>query len=171
MDILEKWYVVFTKPRQEKLAVEHLRRQGYYCFLPLAKNPDKIRSRRVKSVVEPLFPRYLFIKVDTNTQSIAPVKSTQGVVNIVMFGNKLVNIPAQIIDQIQNKVNAESGLVELMPVQYKPGDKVRVLDGPLAGLEGMFDQTSSENRVILLLNLLGSRTKVQVKKELLEPAT
>jgi transcriptional antiterminator RfaH len=171
MGVTAKWYVVFTKPKQEKLAEEHLCRQGYHCFLPFAKNPNKIRSRRVKVIVEPLFPRYLFIKVDTQTQSIAPVKSTQGVVNIVMFGNMLASISEKIIDQIQDQLNSESGLVELNPIEYKPGDKVRVLDGPLAGLEGTFNQTNGKDRVILLLNLLGSNTKVQVQKEFLDLAT
>ena len=124
MDFLEKWYVVHTKPRQEKLAEENLCRQGFHCFLPFAKNPNKIRAHRVKSVVEPLFPRYLFIKVNTQTQSMAPVKSTQGVVNLVIFGNTLADISAEIIERIQKKVNLQSGLVELMPLEFKEGDKV-----------------------------------------------
>ncbi len=127
--------------------------------------------QRVKAIVEPLFPRYLFIKVDTKIQSIAPVKSTQGVVNIVMFGKMLASISEKIIDKIQDQLNSESGLVELNSIEYKPGDKVLVRDGPLAGLEGTFNQTNGEDRVILLLNLLGSNTKVQVQKEFLDLAT
>ena len=168
MDELEKWYVVFTKPRQEKLAAEHLQRQGFFCFLPYANNPNRIRSRRIKNIVEPLFPRYLFIKVSANKQSLAPVKSTQGVANLVMFGSKMATVSTIIIKQIQNQVNTETGLIEIMPVKYEPGDKVRVLDGPLTGLEGIFKQTSSESRVILLMNMFGSQAKVQVQKDQLE---
>ncbi len=166
---MEEWFVVFTKPKQEKLAAEHLQRQGYYCFLPFAKNPNKIRVRRVITVIEPLFPRYLFIKVDVQRQSIAPVRSTQGVSSIVMFGNRLANIPEHIIECIQNQISPETGCVELTPQALNAGDKVKILDGPLAGLEAVFKQSNAQNRALILMSLLGVRTTVQVRKDLLEP--
>ncbi len=166
---MQKWYVVFTKVKNEKLAEENLCRQGFKCFLPFVNNPNKVRSRRVKSILEPLFPRYLFIYVDTETQSIAPVKSTRGVANMVMFGNLLASIPDKYIKQIQERVDAQSGVIELATHDYKPGDKVKVLDGPLAGLEGHFKHNSAEDRVILMLSLLGGTKQVHVPKDFIEP--
>ncbi len=166
---MRKWYVVFTKAKNEKLAEENLFRQGFECFLPFVNNPNKVRARRVKSIIEPLFPCYLFIKVDTETQSIAPVRSTRGVAKMVMFGNTLASIPDKYIEQIQNRVSPESGVIEFVSHDYKPGDKVKVLDGPLAGLEGSFKQNSAEDRVILMLGLLGGTKQVHVRKDFIEP--
>ncbi|MGR9074180.1 MAG: transcription/translation regulatory transformer protein RfaH [Gammaproteobacteria bacterium] len=170
MDIADKWYVVLTKPKQEKRAAEHLRRQGYRCFLPFAGNPNKARRRGIVCVIEPLFPRYLFIQPGHGKQSFAPVRSTQGVVNLVTFGNKLASLSTITIEQIKSRINEKSGLIELNPTEYRPGDKVRISDGSLAGLEGVFEQSVSESRVIMLLNLLGRQARVQVGRHVLQPA-
>ena len=55
------WFAVYTKPRQEQVALENLERQGFRCFLPMAVNPYQRRSQRMPRI-EPLFPRYLFLK-------------------------------------------------------------------------------------------------------------
>lgn len=120
-------------------------------------------------MVEPLFPRYLFIRVNTETQSIAPVRSTRGVANMVMFGNTLASISEKYIEQIRQRIDAESGLIKFDSHDYQPNDRVRVLDGPLAGLEGEFQQSSAEDRVILMLGLLGGARKVDVRKDFIAP--
>ena len=53
-------FVVVTKPRQERIALENLHRQGYECFLPMAENPYQRRRNNHQQIIEPLFPRYLF---------------------------------------------------------------------------------------------------------------
>ena len=56
------WFAVVTKPRQEQIALENLQRQGFECFLPMAKNPYQRRSKKRQRIVEPLFARYLFLR-------------------------------------------------------------------------------------------------------------
>lgn len=162
------WYTVFTKPRQEQVAAEHLARQGFSVFLPMALNPYQRRTRRQVERVEPLFPRYLFIHVVADQQSLGPVRSTRGVCTLVRFGKKLVTVPELVIQMIHSRMNPESGLVELDPVTVQPGDRVKVFDGPFAGAEGILEAHRGERRALLLMELLGRQSPVEVDSLLLQ---
>ena len=83
------WYVVHTKVRQEALALTNLNRQGFECYMPMIKL-EKIRQRKTATVAEPMFPRYLFIRLDTSGsgQSWSPIRSTLGVSQLVRFGGQ-----------------------------------------------------------------------------------
>ena len=162
------WYAVYTKPRQERIAAEHLARQDFDCFLPMALNPYQRRTRRKQARVEPLFPRYLFLNAVADQQSLGPVRSTRGVCTLVRFGMKLVTVPETIIRMIRARMHPETGLVELDPVPVEPGDRVKVFDGPFAGAEGILEVCSGERRALLLMELLGRQTSVEVDRLLLQ---
>jgi transcriptional antiterminator RfaH len=161
------WYAVYTKPRQEQIALEHLERQNFHCFLPMAINPYQRRSAK-KPRIEPLFPRYLFLNVSPNQQSLGPIRSTRGVTNLVRFGTELATIPKNVIDFISQRCDEQTGLVKLEPAQLDVGDKVRVFDGPLAGIEGIFSERKGTNRALLLMKLLGTESTVEVDSLLLK---
>ena len=163
------WFAVYTKPRQEKTALEHLERQGFRCFLPMAVNPYQRRTER-KPRIEPLFPRYLFLNAIADQQSLGPVRSTRGVVNLVRYGMQLATMPTTAIRTISHRCDPDSGLVMLDPVPVDVGDKVKVFDGPLAGIEGIFKERKGENRVLLLMSLLGTESTVEVDALLLQKA-
>lgn len=163
------WFAVYTKPRQEKTALENLERQGFRCFLPMAINPYQRRTER-KPRIEPLFPRYLFLNAVADQQSLGPVRSTRGVSNLVRSGMQLVTMPEPVIGTIRRRCDAETGLIKLDPVPVVPGDKVRVFDGPLAGIEGIFTERKGANRALLLMRLLGTETTVEVESLLLQKA-
>ena len=82
---------------------------------------------------------------------------------MVRFGTELAVIPEQIINAIKQRVSPDTGLIKIQPLQIKPGDKVRVFDGPFSGLTGIVQEKSSERRIIILMELLGRPTKVQVE--------
>jgi len=162
------WYAVYTKPRQERVAEENLLRQHFDCFLPMAVNPYQRRTKSRLQRVEPLFPRYLFINAIADQQSLGPVRSTRGVCTLVRFGMKLVTVPEVIVQMIRRRMNPDTGLVELNPVRVEPGDRVRVFDGPFAGAEGILEACSGEKRALLLMELLGRQTPVEVDRLLLQ---
>jgi len=164
------WFAVFTKPRQERTALAHLCRQDYECFLPMAENPYQRRSKRNSVLVEPLFPRYLFLKAVPEHQNLAPVRSTQGVVSMVRSGTHLVVVPPDVIQALHARMDHTSGLIRLSPVTVQPGDRVRVFDGPLAGVEGLFQAANGEHRALLLIELMGRQTTVEVDRLLLKKA-
>ncbi len=157
----EKWFVVFTKPRQEQLALSHLERQGYHCFLPQAVNPQQRRRRRI----EPLFPRYLFLRADPGRQNLAPVGSSRGVTGLVRFGNALATLSASIVRAIQSRVDPDSGLVQLHPADIRPGDEVEVFAGPFCGVKGIVQEFIAEKRATLLMRMLGREARVAVNAD------
>ena len=157
------WFAVVSKPRQEQTALENLQRQGFECFLPMAENPYQRRNKKQKRIVEPLFPRYLFLKANASHQNLAPVRSTKGVLNMVRFGTELAVVPDSVIHAIKLSVESDTGLIKIDPIRIKAGDKVRIFDGPLAGINGVVQETNSNNRALILMELLGRPTKVQVE--------
>jgi transcriptional antiterminator RfaH len=167
--LTDNWFAVYTKPRQEPTALEHLERQGFSCFLPLAMNPYQ-RNIAVRPKAEPLFPRYLFLNAAPEVQNLSLVRSTRGVVSLVRAGYELLRVPGQIIVALHERRDVESGLIRMDPVALHPGQAVRVFDGPLAGLEGLFLERSGNRRSILLLSILGRETVVEVDSLLLKSA-
>ena len=161
------WFAVYTKPRQEQIALENLQRQGFRCFLPMAINPYQRRSAK-KPRIEPLFPRYLFLNAIADQQSLGPVRSSYGVSNLVRFGMQLATVPEFMIDDINRRCDPKTGLVQLEPVPVELGDKVKVFDGPFAGIEGIFRERKGTNRALLLISMLGTQSTVEVDSLLLQ---
>jgi transcriptional antiterminator RfaH len=151
------WYVVSTKPHQEKQAELHIKQCGIECFLPLLKESKIIRRTR-KTVIEPLFPGYLFARFELERHYRA-VSYATGVRKIVEFGSGPVELDATMIDAIKERLN--DGYVTLMPVRPVHGQVVQIKGGPLAGLQAVFmREMTDRNRVLLLLNTLGFHAKV-----------
>jgi transcriptional antiterminator RfaH len=156
------WYVVHTKARQEQPACDNLARQGYTVYFPRFKVIKRIRGLQ-QAVLEPLFPRYVFLQPSSTAQSLAPVRSTLGVASIVRFGQEPAQLRSDVLQNIRSfeaQRNAAKD-ADINPLQ--PGQQVRVADGPLAGLEGLISSVSKE-RVIVLMQLLGLDTEVQLSR-------
>ncbi|MGV6851728.1 MAG: transcription termination/antitermination NusG family protein [bacterium] len=160
------WFTVYTQARKEQKALEHLQRQGYTCFLPkIIQRPKRLGKRISREVA--LFPRYLFLQACQYTDNMAPIRSTRGVCDLVRFSLEPAVIPDHFIEQLQAKV-ADDGYVHLDAKRFKKGDKLRVSDGALDGAIGTLLDYSSEERVIMLIDLLGRETKVELAGEYLE---
>jgi len=156
---MNHWYLVHTKIRQELHALENLQRQGYECFLPTIK-AEKLLGGLLQIVNEPLFPRYLFIKLGTDiaSKSWAPIRSTLGVSRLVTFGQTPSRIDEQLLVEIRTKT--ESSEVQLR--KFEKGDLVLVNNGPFVGVEAIFQMADGESRVIVLLNILSKQVRMTV---------
>ena len=153
------WYTVSTKPHQEKQAESHIKQWGIECLLPLLKVSKVIRRVR-KTVIQPLFPGYLFARFELERHYRA-VSYATGVRKIVEFGSGPVELDATMIDAIKERLN--DGCVTLMPVRPMEGQVVRIKGGPLAGLEAVFvRQMTDRNRALLLLNTLGLHARLTI---------
>lgn len=160
---MENWYAVSCKPRQESVAEEHLRRQGFHVYLPRIQVVKRRRGRWVDGV-EALFPRYLFIRTDPDLCNVAPVRSTRGVNGLVRFGSHLAMVPDDVIAALQERQDPESGALPNDRPLFRAGESVKLVDGPLAGLEGIFCEQDGDMRVILLLDLLGKSHRTNVDR-------
>ena len=77
-----RWYVVQTQPHAEARAQEHLRRQGFTTYLPKLLLSRR-HARKTEQVSRPLFPRYMFVSIDSTHQSWHAIRSTFGVSDLV----------------------------------------------------------------------------------------
>jgi len=152
---MKKWYLIKTKPKQEKKAKQNLENQGYVAFCPIAKINDRL-------VV--LFPSYLFVQLNDKTQNFSPIYSTKGVSYIVKFGLNFAKVPSSVIKFI--KANQHITTEKLINLNnFKPGDKVKISDGAFKNYMAIFKCYKSDERVILLMNLLGNEQSLSFKKE------
>ncbi len=153
------WYLVHTKIRQEQLAMENLARQGFECFLPLIQ-VEKLRRGTLHVVAEPLFPRYLFIRLGTNlsARSWSPIRSTVGVSRLVVFGQT----PAHVDDALVADIRAKTEKTGVLLRHFVPGEEVVLTEGPFVGLQAIYHLADSESRVIVLLNILSKQVKMAV---------
>ena len=158
-----RWYVVQTKPRKESVAVENLERQGYKVYCPQIMQA-KHRQQRWKKVTAPLFPRYLFVQLDIGVDDFAPIRSTIGVLGLVRFGNNPAVMPQHLIGAIQQQEQRIFTQAKIQP-NWKPGDRVEILTGPFAGLNGIFEKADNEERVIILLEMLGRNNRIVVNTD------
>jgi len=156
----KSWYLVYTKPRQEEVAQTNLVRQGYGVYLPHVREARKRQGRRMM-LVEPLFPRYLFIYLDTHTDNWGPIRSTLGVASLVRFGQEPARIPDELIDFLKTR-EGQAGLHDWAERNYRAGDKVRVAEGAFRGYEGILQARTSRERVVVLLDILGRPVRTQV---------
>jgi transcriptional antiterminator RfaH len=166
--LTSNWFAVYTKPRQEHIALLNLERQAFKCYLPMAEGSNQQRCTGKKAHHEPLFPRYLFLNADPQRQSLEPVRSTRGASGLVRAGFELIRIPESIIAGLKARMHPATGLIPLDPNALGKGDKVRVCDGPLAALEGVFKERQGRTRSILLLDILGRETAVKIDARLLQ---
>ena len=166
---MRAWYLIYSKPQRERLALENLERQGYPSYLPLIRNRRR-RKGRYASIIEPMFPRYLFVHLSDETDNWGPIRSTIGVANMVRFGMQAARVPDSLIEMMQER--DEEGVQTLTPAEIEPGDQVRIVEGVMAGYEAIFQARTSKERVVLLLQLAQDRTaRIQVSAHDIEPAS
>lgn len=154
------WYLIHTKPKQEMCALQNLEQQGYPCYLPTLPT-EKLRQGALVVTEEPLFPRYLFIRLGNSEsdKSWSPIRSTRGVNRLVSFGLEPAKVDDELIAFLQAR---EQDLLEHPEPLFKPGDRVRLTEGALANLEGVFQMKDGANRVVVLLELLSKPVSVRV---------
>ena len=154
------WYLVYSKPRQERCSLENLERQGFECFLPLIA-VEKLRRKVIVVVHEPLFPRYLFIHLDASQEgrSWNPIRSTTGVSRLVTFGQ----VPAKVDDQLVEIIRSTVSDASVRQRHFEPGELVRINDGPFAGLEAVYQMPDGEARVMVLIDILNKKVSLSIE--------
>ena len=152
---MKNWYLVKTKPRQENVAIKNLENQEYSTYCPIVT----INNKQVV-----LFPGYIFVHLDKKTDNWLPIRSTKGVVNFVRFGLYFAQVPDNVIEFI--KANKLISLEKLKNLdKFKPGDKVQITDGVFKNCVAIFKSFKSDERVILLMNILGQQQAINIKQE------
>jgi len=158
-----EWYVVRSKPRREEYAQDQLIRRGVETFLPRIVEPLRGRT---ETGVGPLFPGYLFARLDLLAQY-TNVIWAPGVRSFVAFGDVPAAVDPEVVEFLLTRCGPE-GVVRVVPT-FDDGDLVRVTHGPLGGLVGVVQgRVSGQRRVRVLMELLRRSTQVSVPSQLLE---
>ncbi|MBI3899073.1 MAG: transcription/translation regulatory transformer protein RfaH [Gammaproteobacteria bacterium] len=160
------WYLLYAKPHQEAVAQVNLARQGYETYLPLIHQTRKRQGRRIVTV-GPMFPRYLFIHLDNESDNWGPIRSTLGVASLVRFGQQAAQVPTDLVAALRQREDGDG--IHALPVeQHRPGSRIRITEGSLAGYEGIFLAKSGRDRVVLLLEILGKKTRTVIGVDTIE---
>ena len=113
-----------------------------------------------------LFPGYIFIYLDKHNENWLPICSTKGVINFVRFGLNFAQVPDHIIEYIRaNQANSEEKLKKLS--KFKKGDKVQITDGVFKNCIAIFNSYKSDERISLLMNILGQQQAINIEQKLL----
>ena len=155
MNCMKRWYLLKTKPRQEKIAVQNLKNQNYEVYCPWA-----IINK--KNVI--LFPGYLFIHLDSKLENWLPIRSTKGVLNFVKFGLNFAKIPDGVIDFIKDNETQTSEKLKNLE-KFKPGESIQITDGVFKNCVAIFKSFKSDERVILLMNLMGQQQTITIESK------
>lgn len=165
-----RWYVMYTKPRQETVALENLQRQSYTVMYPRARLQKRKAGQGTVTVLEPLFPRYMFVQMEAGVDDFSKLRSTKGCIDLVKFGGKASTVPDDFIQLISTQADNDC-VIDLQQTNALPlGSNVRVAEGPFEGLLGTIASAKSDHRVIVLLNILGAERNVELKKSQLDQA-
>ena len=151
---MNRWYLIYTKPRQEVIALNNLKNQNFETYLPLA-NREKILKGKKFLISEPMFPRYLFVTLNNDRiQSLSPIRSTKGVHHLVSFAGSPATLDNEAIKKL--KTTLDENLIEKA---FSKGDNIEIFDGPFKGLEAFFRSYSEQDKAILLLNFMAKHVE------------
>ena len=155
------WLVVHTKVNKEAMSEKNLIRQGFDTYLPKYKKIIR-HARKTSQVVRPLFPRYLFVKINSINNNWVLINSTYGVQTIITMENKPVIVPKQVIYNIKANENSE-GVIDIKPFSNKAiGEEIEIVEGAFKGKSGIFCGINENNRVKVLFNILGQDIKISM---------
>jgi transcriptional antiterminator RfaH len=160
----KRWFVVQTKSKWEDSTLFHLRKKDIEVYLPKLEVMT-FHARKRSMIRKPLFPCYLFVRVDAD-RSFNKVRWIQGVVRILLNSIQPVPLDDQIIEDIRGMEDCD-GIIRLMSShEYK---KVRITRGPFKDLTGRFDcWLSDRDRVKILLDLVSYQASIELHPSLIE---
>ena len=160
-----RWYVVRTKPRAEFLAASELERDGIGVFSPLVKKPQL----HAGSILAPLFPGYIFLRWEPETEGWPSIRPGQHVLGLVNFNGETPWLPDEVIAELKHRcdsMNQQGGIWR----RYQRGDRVRIVSSAIQSLAQVVeDGNTPQSRVKVLLEFLDRLVPAQIPRENLQP--
>jgi transcriptional antiterminator RfaH len=154
----KEWFILQYKANSHQIAKNNLERQGFETFLPLYNITSRKASRFINTS-QPLFPGYMFIKFDRANTNWHKINNTYGVSRLITFNSIIKSIPSTFVDNLIKRYNLSD---ESLPMQkLKKGDQVKVLKGPFANFIATVETYDRDQRIYILMNLMGRKTKIQ----------
>lgn len=159
----EHWYACYTRPRAEKMVEKRMTEAGVECYLPLQRTRRRW-SDRIKWVDEPLIRSYIFVRV--NNRNFFKAQFIEGFLRFITFEGRAVPIPDEQIEAVRILLGQGVEL-EVTTENFKPGEPVEVIAGPLIGVKGELIETRGNKRVLVRLGQIGQGVLVTIQSALL----
>ena len=158
----KEWFILQFKSNSHQQAAKNLNRQGFETFLPLHDTTSRKLSRFINTS-KPLFPGYMFIKFDKEESKWHKINSTYGVSRLITFNSILKSIPTIFVDHLMKRYDLSG---KLLPIQkLKKGDQVTVLKGPFANFIATVEKYEADQRIWILMDLMGRKTIIQTPSD------
>jgi len=163
----KEWFILQYKANSHHQAIKNLNRQGFETFLPFCDTTSRKASRFINTT-QPLFPGYMFIKFDRAESEWHKINNTYGVSRLITFNSILSSIPATFIHNLMNRSDLSG---KLLPIKkLNKGDHVKILNGPFANFIATVETYETPQRIWILLDLMGRKTKIQTPSDTLQPS-
>jgi transcriptional antiterminator RfaH len=166
---MSEWIVAHCHANAETRAEVHLERQGFDVYLPKYKKTRR-HARRVDTVIRPLFPRYLFIGFDEQSTSWRPIRSTVGVSHLITAGERPLVAPSWVIDQLRQREDDSGFVTGADENGFTKGDRVDITSGPFFEHQAVFDGLSDQQRVTVLLDIMGRQVRARIPRKAIRAA-
>ena len=168
-----KWLLVYTKAKEEQRAKKNLENQGFEIFLPMIAFAKLNQSK--PTTLKAMFPRYLFVKINTELDKWTRIKSTRGVSHLVVFGQRLAAISDQVIAYLKSGADENDIFRQnITRKEFQKGDTLVIEKGVFKNIEAIFLAKKSKERVRLLLRFVNHQITADVpasdigEKEIIE---
>jgi transcriptional antiterminator RfaH len=164
-----RWYLVQFKPNAAQIAVRNLENQGLKPFLPqqeITKRKGKVFQQQIR----PLFPGYLFILVNPDHGPWRQVNSTRGVARLVRLGAEPSVVPNEIVEALMAQCDEQSILRQTSETRHRQlhvDEQAQVIQGPFSGFIATISDIKPNNRINILIEIMGQKTKVVVSSDAL----
>lgn len=162
-----RWYLAHTLPHKESAAQIRLDAQGFDQFLPRRLKTVR-HARKMRTICAPLFPRYIFVGLDLDRDRWRSVNGTAGILGLVMADGRPLPAPRGVVETLILSSDEQQRL--LFASDLAPGEKVRLVAGPLAQSLGVLDSLDDRGRVEVLLQIMGGDVKVRLPRNWVERA-
>ena len=154
----KEWFILQFKSNSHHLAAKNLNRQGFETFLPLHETTSR-RTSRFINTSKPLFPGYMFIRFDKAESEWHKINNTYGVSRLITFNSIPKPIPTGLVKNMMMRYDLSG---KLLPIKkLKKGDQVTVLTGPFADFIATVEKYEADQRIWILMDLMGRKTKIQ----------
>ena len=163
----KEWFILQFKPNAHFVAKKNLNHQGFETFLPLNDTSSRKKSRFV-NIIRPLFPGYMFIKFDSVNTRFSKINNTPGVSRLVTFNSILKSIPSEVINNLIERCDLSGKLITTKEI--KIGSRVKVLKGPFASFIATVEDYENDQRMWILMEIMGRKTKIQAPSVALQAA-
>ena len=148
-----RWYLLSTKSRSERIVYDNLLNQGHDTFLPTLAHTNESA---------PVFPGYIFVKPRPGSSYVS-IKSTRGVKQFIKFGDQFPNVAESLIEYLRTRIEHFETLA-MHQKKYQKGQIVYVENGPFKNFEAIFDTYDKDKNVFILLKFLESTQRIKLRE-------